>query len=450
MTFRASQVLWIPALALTLLFSGVCFADSQVRIVRLSSVDGDIRIDRNTGAGFEKAFLNLPITQGVKLKTGSDGRAEVEFEDGSTLRLPPGALLEFSELTLHDSGAKTSHVKLQQGTVYTDFHGRKDKDKDDEFTLSFARETVSLKDAVHFRVQLKDADLTIAVFKGSAKVQGASGEIEIGKNQSVTFDLANHDQYASANKVEDDPFDTWDMEQGKYHDKYMSNKSYPEYSSNSYGASDLNYYGNYFNAPGYGTLWQPYFVGIDWDPFMDGGWAYSPGYGYTWVSGYQWGWSPYHCGGWLFVPSFGWAWQPGACTGWYGFPRVISSPTGFRAPQPPGAAPGSGTIVMRPRPIISALHGSNRIVIQNNSAGLGIPRGGIQDLAHFSSEVKQNGSVTTSFHAIPVVPAHGMSNPTLTHGSSVKSAPKANSMPAGSPAPMGMPRSTTPHGTTKK
>src|SRR5258705_12476211 len=74
------------------------FADSQARIVRLSQVDGDVQIDRNTGQGYEKAFVNLPITQGVKLRSGNEGRAEVEFEDGSTLRITPGTVVEFSEL----------------------------------------------------------------------------------------------------------------------------------------------------------------------------------------------------------------------------------------------------------------------------------------------------------------------------------------------------------------
>ncbi len=61
------------------------FADSQVRIVRLSDVEGNVQIDRNTGQGYEKAFLNLPITQGVKLRGNGEGRAEIEFgHDGET------------------------------------------------------------------------------------------------------------------------------------------------------------------------------------------------------------------------------------------------------------------------------------------------------------------------------------------------------------------------------
>jgi hypothetical protein len=89
-------------------------ADSQARIVRLSQVEGDVQIDRNLGQGYEKAFINLPVTQGAKLRTGQAARAEIEFEDGSSLRLTPGSVLEFPELALRDSGARTSSVVLQQ------------------------------------------------------------------------------------------------------------------------------------------------------------------------------------------------------------------------------------------------------------------------------------------------------------------------------------------------
>src|ERR1700693_4252712 len=81
------------------------FADSQARIVRLSQVDGDVQIDRNLGQGYEKALINLPVTQGAKLRTGAAARAEIEFEEGSTLRLAPGSALEFPELARRDSGA---------------------------------------------------------------------------------------------------------------------------------------------------------------------------------------------------------------------------------------------------------------------------------------------------------------------------------------------------------
>ena len=72
-------------------------ADSQARIVRLSDVQGSVQINKNTGLGFEKAFVNLPITEGAQLRTGSTGRAEIEFEDGSSIRLAPNTSVDFTK-----------------------------------------------------------------------------------------------------------------------------------------------------------------------------------------------------------------------------------------------------------------------------------------------------------------------------------------------------------------
>ena len=100
------------------------FADSQVRIVRLSDVEATVQIDRNTGQGYEKAFLNSPITEGTKLRTDRDARAEVEFEDGSTLRITPGTVVEFPVLSLRDSGAKASTVNVKDRHGIPELHRR--------------------------------------------------------------------------------------------------------------------------------------------------------------------------------------------------------------------------------------------------------------------------------------------------------------------------------------
>ena len=72
------------------------FAESHVRIVRLSSVEGQVQMDRATGQGLERAILNTPIVEGVRLVTGSDGLAEVEFENQSALRLADDSEVKFS------------------------------------------------------------------------------------------------------------------------------------------------------------------------------------------------------------------------------------------------------------------------------------------------------------------------------------------------------------------
>ncbi len=389
------------------------FADSQVRVVRLSEVQGDVKIDRNLGQGYEKAFLNFPITQGVKLQTKNDSRVEVEFEDGSTLRITPNTVIEFPQLLLRDSGAKVSAVHLQEGTAYLNFAGA----KGDEFTLTFAHEKLSLAHSAHLRIEMADVTATVAVFQGDVQVEGDSGTVSVSKNHTATFDLTNGDNSTLAKDVEPDPFDAWDKQQDQYHQQYASN-SYSSYSPYAYGTSDLNYYGSFFNVAGYGMLWQPYFAGAGWDPFMNGAWAFSPAFGYGWISGYPWGWTPYHYGSWVYLPTSGWAWQPGGNWAGYSAPRILRPPASFVPPQPPTT--GRGTVVVNRGPVPLQLGRSfNRLEISENSAGLGIPRGGINNLNQLSSTVQQQGLATAKVHAAPVGGSwwsHGYSEPASRGG----------------------------------
>ena len=119
-------------------------AESKARIVRLSEVEGTVQIDRAAGDGFDKAFINLPVIEGCKLKTGKDSRAEVEFEDGSALRLAPDSEVDFTRLALGDAGQKLNTVQLVSGTVYANLHPKNANSKSnskagDQFQLNFAR-----------------------------------------------------------------------------------------------------------------------------------------------------------------------------------------------------------------------------------------------------------------------------------------------------------------------
>src|ERR1700692_3849099 len=138
-------------------------ADSQARIVRLSDVQGSVQIDKNTGLGFENAFLNLPITQGAQVRTHDRGRAEIEFEDGSTLRLTPNTTVEFSTLGLSDSGKRMSVINLVVGMAYVNWLGK----SGDAFSLNFSREKLALDHAAHFWVQASSEGTRMAVFKGN-------------------------------------------------------------------------------------------------------------------------------------------------------------------------------------------------------------------------------------------------------------------------------------------
>src|SRR5438045_8791628 len=117
-------------------------ADSHVRIVRLSYLNGDVQADRGDGQGFDNAILNMPIIHGSRVWTRNDGQAEIEFEDGSTVRLAPNAILNFEELSLTSSGDRISKLGLEQGTAYFDLNYREHRSEEHTSELQSLRHLV--------------------------------------------------------------------------------------------------------------------------------------------------------------------------------------------------------------------------------------------------------------------------------------------------------------------
>lgn len=107
---------------------------SRARIVRLSDVEGPVQIERAAGEGLEKGFLNMPVIEGSRLKTGEQGRAEIEFEDGSTVRIGGNTELAFTHLALGSEGEKLNTAQLVSGTLYANVRAK----KGDQFELNLA------------------------------------------------------------------------------------------------------------------------------------------------------------------------------------------------------------------------------------------------------------------------------------------------------------------------
>lgn len=372
---------------------------SEVRIVRLSQIKGEVQLDRKTGLGFEPAFPNLPIAQAQRLQT-KQGVAEVEFEDNSTLRITPDTLIEFPALQRNASGATITSVKLLKGTLYVSLANS----KANQFTIALGNSTITLTPSSHIRLDADASKANLAVLNGSAEVAESSGTTIVGKKKSLLLDTTAQAPPVVTSKVEKGQFDEWDKTAVDYH-KLRSVPAAFAGSSSLYGINDLNYYGSFVNAGGCGAMWRPYFASASWDPFANGVWAYYPGSGYSWVSPYPWGWTPFHSGSWDYCPAGGgWGWHPGGQ--WNGLrnqatipARVLNQVHGTSYPKPPQAptAGGSTLVVVSTKPLaISKLSSADTFVFRNDSAGLGVPRESLGKLNKISQGVAQHGSVSTA------------------------------------------------------
>src|ERR1051326_6166569 len=119
--------------------------DSHARIVRLSYVDGQVRLDN--GHGYESATMNVPVIERTWLQTGSDGWAEVQLEDGSLIRLAPNTVIAFTRLDRLASGATLSTVDLDQGEAEFKIANR----NDGQFEVTVKNKTISLENPGSFR-----------------------------------------------------------------------------------------------------------------------------------------------------------------------------------------------------------------------------------------------------------------------------------------------------------
>lgn len=118
-------VLFVTLPALASAKPGIAKKRTYPEIVRISYLQGDVRIARgkaNDGvqrAPWEVAVAGLPLRTGYSLATGN-GRAEIELEDASTFYLAEHSLLLFRDLHT-TNGVPYTEVALLGGTISTNF-----------------------------------------------------------------------------------------------------------------------------------------------------------------------------------------------------------------------------------------------------------------------------------------------------------------------------------------
>lgn len=313
-------------LTLSLLVCIPAWADSNVRIVRLSLVDGPVQLDRATGEGFERAIMNMPIAQGMQLWTRGDSRAEVEFENGNTIRLAPETKVEFSQLVLRDDGSRQTIVRVISGRAYVSYT----RNSGEDFRIQFGGREVPLDRSAHFRLDVLDNRAELAVFHGDLDLPN----LRVKKNNTVAMDLTDGGAFQLVRGINAALEDGWDGYRLDYHDKYAK-AAYK--GSSFYGNSDLNYYGAWYSGSS-GSCWRPYGFGASWSPYSSGAWAWYPGYGYTFVSLYPWGWQPFRSGAWFYNSGIGYCWSPygGPYSRYgYGWAPVYNAPVTYVPVQPP-------------------------------------------------------------------------------------------------------------------
>jgi len=328
-------------------------SEVNARAVRLSDVQGSVQVMSGGNVAFSQAQLNMPVVEGMKLVTGEDGRAEIQFEDGSVARVTPNSSVTLTELSQNADGSAVTVISPDRGLTYYELNGRAG-----QYTVRFAGDNVVPIDSSIFRVDLDTPPPALAVMHGSVHVSNDQGlSTDVRTNQTALLDTQNPNEYQLVQSVTANSWDQWNSDRDEALAELDENATEARASTgnpDNPAWSDLDANGDWYDVPGYGEGWAPSDVGDDWDPYGLGSWGYYSGIGYTWISGYSWGWWPYHCGAWSWFSGFGWMWFPGNCGwggigfGWYPYGAIWHIPPGYKYPLRPIHHPSHGPIPHQP------------------------------------------------------------------------------------------------------
>ncbi|HTW62154.1 MAG TPA: FecR family protein [Terracidiphilus sp.] len=330
-TFRNNLAGNILALA-ALLAGALCLAPALSadtsqgpgRAIRLSYVDGHVRITQGNQLLAEQANANTPLFEGMQITTVDDGRAEIQFEDGSVARLSPDSSLTLTVLR-GEGESGDAEMTLNGGLAYFELEGG---NQSGQMSIHFGDTTATASGFTVLRVKMDTPPGEVAVFSGNAHLDGANGALsmDLHGGESVALLAGDESSSAVAESIEPDSWDAWNSDRDQAltaeagADTGAGENVGGDQSQNP-AWSDLDANGNWYNVPGQGYVWSPYDASNpSWDPYGDGSWMFEPGYGYIWTSGYGWGYLPYQCGMWNFYDNFGWGWAPGfgGCQPWWG------------------------------------------------------------------------------------------------------------------------------------
>lgn len=272
------------------------------RIARISYLEGNVSFQHPNEVDWSAASINMALQPNDRIYTGDNSRAEVEFDDGSFLRLAEKTDVEILSLS-EDLVQVRVLVGLCSLTVQTKL----------AFEINTPAAAFSTLKKGVFRFDVTEDGSTDAIVrKGRLEAASNSGtqRIDSGELYHVTpGDLGTGllSRYDSR-----DSWDEWTDRRSAELTAHTSRRYIPD---NVYmGVSELDQYGHWVAVDSYGPAWVPYYVDAGWSPYWVGRWCYRPMWGWTWVSYEPWGWLPYHYGRWHHA-GFGWCWLPGPSFG---------------------------------------------------------------------------------------------------------------------------------------
>jgi hypothetical protein len=304
------------------------------RAARLSYLEGDVDVALEGGGDWAEPRLNLTLSGGDRLRTGRDARAELRWDRGA-LRLDGGSEVELDRLT-----DRRVRVWLQHGVAALSVRSL---DEDEAVAIATAAGVVNLLRAGDYRVEAdeRDGDTLVIVRDGLAEFDLNGRHYRVRAGEMLRLRGGDADSMRVSTAFADDGFDRWCSEREERIERAVASRYV---SADVVGYEDLDAYGSWDYAPGYGYVWYPSILNPGWTPYAFGSWVWVGSWGWTWIDSSPWGYAPYHYGSWARYRDR-WAWVPGPR---HERPRYAPAPQGWRHERP--LQTGDGHVYRPPPP----------------------------------------------------------------------------------------------------
>lgn len=242
------------------------------QIVRLSLVEGDVRVAVGKVKGepgvapWVKAVGNMPLETGFSVVTGK-GRAEIEFEDASTMYVGENSVLTFDTLTTRDNVPETE-MTLIAGVADLNLHPSVPKE---EYLLETPTDFVRVRYGQYATLRINsymDTATTTPLMYSANQVDDPMVKLGlIGK--TFTFNTGRFVPAVDPRQKEDAAFDGWVIERVKARAAAMHAVMQEAGLSEPLpGLADMQSKGTFFECKPYGTCWLP---NKGWAPPAAGG-----------------------------------------------------------------------------------------------------------------------------------------------------------------------------------
>jgi len=205
---------------------------SDLGSLRISLINGDVQIRTEDTEDWVPASINMPLSGGDRIWIPEGGKTELQFKDGTYLRLSEKSALEI--LTLDNNSYQ---FYLTEGRAYVNFRGLKDSSLQMDTPVS----SVRAYDRSNLGVDVSENGYTdISVYRGSvyAETEDGKTQIEAGKMLSL-----KEKGYAEISPL--GPSDSWER-WNRERDRRLADRRPPS----RYLPEELSPYANDFEQNG--------------------------------------------------------------------------------------------------------------------------------------------------------------------------------------------------------